>query len=113
MHCGASPEGAAGTGAKRVKKSPATPSSQRTRLISTRGSHRLQYDLLVISAPHGLIEIAQRAVIFLFQEGKAASEMPFHMEQAFVIFYLQSVPNAFLIVFLPLCKTSSRPTTGQ
>src|SRR5580704_14615349 len=81
IHPGASPAQAGCNPALPAMTARQTKIAEGRILVAGRRRCRLQHDLLFISSPNSLIEIPQRWVIFLIQEGEAASEMPLKVKR--------------------------------
>src|SRR5207244_13183956 len=97
IQAGASPAAHSGTPARQPITTNAKESSARHILLTRSRRAGLQHNLLLISCPHGLIEIAQRRVVFLFGECNPAPEMPLQMERTLLSLDFKSVGNDFCI----------------
>src|SRR5579864_5946105 len=84
IHAGASPALAAGAAA-RMPISTKSASCAWFSLIAGRSAAWLQNDLLFITCPHHLKKIAQRRIIFLFQEDQIQVQISRQADSSFII----------------------------
>src|SRR5579885_1176932 len=86
---------------------------RRKELIARSGRAWLQYDLLVIGGPHGLIEIAKRRVVFLIERKEIASQAALEMQRAILVLHIVGVDEQLCIGGLRLWNIADAPIERQ